>query len=305
MEISEIVNECKTLFDMVTACMRTDAEKDSFNSNAFIAGGAISSLSCSESPKDWDFYFRDRETFEMVYRRISMMDISDNSATANIGGNIVQFIKVKYGTPEEIIESFDFEHCKAYYTRDDNSLGWLEGREPLIMSGARNIVYEGGTDDIISTMSRLVKFTSRGWSIDPESFATLLKDLNAFTGEMPDEVEIHSNYNGRRKKKSRFVNAASGSFTMSTPEGITMTTMSSSETLSRGVGMRRDRSEEAEEPRGESGRPVARSFRVSAATEIEANDNQANNSAPTPAYPWTTPVRISTNDDDDEDEEII
>ncbi len=270
MEISEIVNECKSVFDNVTECLSTDAYKDMFKANAFIAGGAIASLSCTESPKDWDFYFRDRETYNMVCNHISMIEMNDRAATANISGDIVQFINMNYGTPDEIIEGFDFEHCKVYYTRDDNSLGWLEDREPLITSKHKNLVYEGGFNNIISTMSRLVKFTSRGWSIDAESFANLLKDINAFTGEVPDEVEVHSNYRGKGAKKSRRVGSSGANFTI--PRGLSETLTCSSESMEIQAPTRRS------EP-VDRGRPVIRREMEEESVERESSTTAANDAS--------------------------
>jgi len=99
----------------------------------FLTGGAIASLIQGGTPKDWDVYFQNVLSQDVVkkifidihpdeiavidekYRQVTSSDnlcITENAITLK---NDIQFITKHTGTPEQIRETFDFVHCKPYY----------------------------------------------------------------------------------------------------------------------------------------------------------------------------------------------
>jgi len=99
----------------------------------FLSGGAIASLIQGGTPKDWDVYFQNVLSQDVVkkifidmhpdeiavvdekYRQVTSSDnlcITENAITLK---NDIQFITKHIGTPEQIRETFDFVHCKPYY----------------------------------------------------------------------------------------------------------------------------------------------------------------------------------------------
>lgn len=99
----------------------------------FLSGGAIASLIQGQKPKDWDVYFQNVLSQDVVkkifidankdeiavidekYRQVTSNDglcITENAITLKNG---IQFITKHIGTPDQIRETFDFVHCKPYY----------------------------------------------------------------------------------------------------------------------------------------------------------------------------------------------
>lgn len=90
------------------------------NNGAFIAGGCFKNLFNNETPRDIDVYFRTEEQFKEMNNifvkspNYTGLYISKNCVTyKHIKNNIlVDLIKKQFGTPEEIINTFDFTVVK-------------------------------------------------------------------------------------------------------------------------------------------------------------------------------------------------
>jgi hypothetical protein len=108
----------------------------------FVSGGCIASLLRGEQPKDYDVYFRSKETMDHVvslitgspdliqhvadveekYRDLMGKDgkcITENAITMKNG---LQFITKHYGPDIEIRETFDFVHTLPVYSFYDRRL---------------------------------------------------------------------------------------------------------------------------------------------------------------------------------------
>ena len=102
--------------------------------DAYLTGGAIASLIQDEEPKDWDIYFKSRETqlwFATSYNRfedgIKEVDekyaqfLGENgkhvTAQAITMKNGISFIIMNgmYGNPKDVRKSFDYVHCTPWY----------------------------------------------------------------------------------------------------------------------------------------------------------------------------------------------
>lgn len=96
--------------------------------NAILAGGALTSLYSKREISDYDFFLptqRDWRNCFLQFHRIAKnrvlngniinFHLTTKAITYTIGADIIQLIRTVYGTPEEIINSFDLSVAKAAY----------------------------------------------------------------------------------------------------------------------------------------------------------------------------------------------
>lgn len=80
-------------------------------------------------------------------------------------GNIQGIFKY-IGEPEDVIQTFDYEHCKAFTRLDPLGFAEVHFDPKATESIARNeLHFTKDTPHLLSAISRMVKFTKRGWSI--------------------------------------------------------------------------------------------------------------------------------------------
>lgn len=85
--------------------------------------------------------------------------------------NKIQPIFRFYGTPDKIHETYDFTHCKNYYTSWDRKLITTEKALECLL--ARTLIYEGSKYPLCSVI-RTKKFISRGWRITAGEYLKML-----------------------------------------------------------------------------------------------------------------------------------
>lgn len=181
--------------------------RERFEQSAYIGGGAIYSLYNNQEPKDYDFFLDDPEFadelsavfFVLIADFLHVMEgfkdnriyigyYKDKRAVVTTNGISIgkfQIITRWSGTPEEVINEFDFKHNMFYYHKnnietfsqwdflEDNKLRYNEKR-------AR---------DICGTIIRVKKFVERGFTITNKEMAKMLSKLNE-VGFNEREVEI-------------------------------------------------------------------------------------------------------------------
>jgi hypothetical protein len=120
-----------------------------------------------------DQFNNDCKTIKKKANTVYPVYLSKNALMLSNG---VQLIFRFIGEPKEVFSTFDFEHCKTYWR--PAPLGLLlgavhyEGRSQE--SIAKNeLIYTGNTRFVLSAISRLNKFISRGWGISPSSLLAL------------------------------------------------------------------------------------------------------------------------------------
>jgi len=99
----------------------------------------------------------------------------------------VQLIIRFYGSPEEIHENYDFEHCKCYWTPGDG--GKLVTPEKSLQALlARELVYRGSKYPIASVI-RTRKFINRGWTINAGQYLKMCLQISKLDLEDPEVLE--------------------------------------------------------------------------------------------------------------------
>ena len=98
----------------------------------FLSGGSIASLINVETPKDFDFYFEDIPAMNEMSEHLKkhkeeIADLVSRYGDAVVGGKMItaqaitmknkwSFITMLAGTPDQVRKSFDYVHCKPYYS---------------------------------------------------------------------------------------------------------------------------------------------------------------------------------------------
>lgn len=100
------------------------------------------------------------EVIEKEERKFYPVFISTNAITLSNG---IQIVVRFYGEPDEIHETYDFEHTKAYYDHGNNDLVIPKKVYECVIN--KTLIYTGSKYPVCS-LFRLRKFISRGWSIN-------------------------------------------------------------------------------------------------------------------------------------------
>lgn len=140
---------------------------ESILSNCFIAGGAIRSLVLGEDIKDVDIFCRTPEDLANMIEslrygpRVGSIIETENAVSFTLNGTQFQIIKVKTGTPEEVIGEFDFIMNMNYYDFSTNSVY----HKSLMTIYDKKLEINPNCRNKLGTLARLEKFLSRGYKI--------------------------------------------------------------------------------------------------------------------------------------------
>lgn len=165
--------------------------------NAFIAGGAITSVMTNKPINDVDVYFRSDtdltrtllDLFDIspdtVYCQTSVwaFNVTDKSIMLKSGDKLVQFIVYKYfQSPEVLFNSYDFTiNMGAYEMKKER---WDFHEDFFRHNSQRYLHFNPNTDYPIVSALRVQKYRDRGYSI---SKAQMLKILLTVS-----DLQIHS-----------------------------------------------------------------------------------------------------------------
>ena len=128
----------------------------------FITGGAIRSLILGEEVKDVDIFCEDEETLNAFINSFLIIGInSENAITFTLKGTQFQIIKVKTGSPMEVIGEFDFIMNMNYYHFLTNET-YIES---LYVIKDKRLEINPKCRNKLGTLARLEKFLNRGYKI--------------------------------------------------------------------------------------------------------------------------------------------
>lgn len=158
---------------------------------AFLAGGAIVSAYCGQPIHDFDIYFPSLAAYQAFkvhffrayasYYAHSCVEVSaftSNALTVDIGGRTYQFIRRQFGTPEEVIATFDLNVCRSAFLPGSrtfvNGGSWYRELSDRVL---RYCVSSTNDYDPIMTLYRIKKYMSRGFLLDRDSLPPLLLSI--------------------------------------------------------------------------------------------------------------------------------
>lgn len=151
--------------------------------HSYITGGCIPSMAMGEFVNDYDVYLTDRESVDKIrkyFSSLSSVSIPDKSFKINLItdnainlDNKIQIITKYYGTPETIINNFDWAHIKSYYCYGI----------PLILCDnfyqyivEKDLIYTG-SDYPLSSLLRTRKFIKKGWHVSTKTMVHIALDV--------------------------------------------------------------------------------------------------------------------------------
>ena len=170
----------------------TNELQNDYLSESFIAGGAIASLLNNTELNDYDMYFKTKNYGQTVANLISfyMSDtIEVKTKKALLLKDRTQIIYLLHGWPHEIVKTFDFLHCQAYWIWQDPSEIYAT---PEVLDAINNktLIYKGSEYPIIA-LKRVEKFLARGYTISQEEMEKIIDDVKKFyVGQEEKEQEI-------------------------------------------------------------------------------------------------------------------
>lgn len=160
--------------------------------DCWVAGGALLAATVGAEINDYDLFCADPAALEkqIVDKKITHVKWG-NERVENFrmdNDKIIQVVKAfKYQTMEQTLDDFDFTIIGAAY---DGEKIICHPRWLLDIAQKRIVVHR--LVRTLNTMNRLLKYTSRGYSTCPVSFATILRQVQSMNTdwENPNENEI-------------------------------------------------------------------------------------------------------------------
>lgn len=108
--------------------------------------------------------------------------VTDNALT--LSGKVQLIIRF-YGSPEEIHENYDFEHCKCYWESGSGKLVLPQKALECILT--RELKYTGSKYPLCSIF-RIRKYVERGWTINAGQILKMALQLNDLDLHDPEEL---------------------------------------------------------------------------------------------------------------------
>lgn len=196
--LNEINND---LLDLIT----DNNIKDIILENTYISGGCIASLIKEEEMHDYDYFFKNKESlnivknyFETIYDNTREIEVPKHNGCTKtkllskgfysdkellVTDNAItigryQLILKDYGQSQEVCSKFDFIHGMCSYDILNNELFIDKFTYDNIQSGY--LIYNNSSDTPITSFYRMNKFLQRGWRIDRKEQAKLIKKINEY-----------------------------------------------------------------------------------------------------------------------------
>ena len=148
--------------------------------NGFVAGGCFKDLFSDKPPKDIDIFFENANDFEIAkklfLKKHKQKSANDTCATffdSKLGVSL-QLISKVFGSPEKIIDNFDFSVCKFAY-RKTNIVFYDRFFEDI----NKKIISIGKMQYPISTLKRAFRYVGAyGYHLSNEQLFIILDAIN-------------------------------------------------------------------------------------------------------------------------------
>lgn len=164
--------------------------KDIFRNKSFVTGGCIPSMAIDEFVNDYDIYLFDKQSVDAVinyFQNIHQQEkqpveiavkpkyriglITENAINLT---DKIQIITKYYGTPINVVDSFDFQHIKSYWYYGSNELHFCSDFYKLIHE--KELVYTG-SEYPLSSFFRVKKYIKKGWNVSNATMLHIALDI--------------------------------------------------------------------------------------------------------------------------------
>lgn len=183
------------------------------NHNGFIAGGCFKNILSGEKVKDIDIFFKSEEDFQIAYsyynnnlmyeKRYENEKCVAFQSTYTTSTFWIELIKSTFGTPEEILDRFDFTVAKfAYYKKEieitENGITSILDKPYILYHKdffehlhMKRLVIDKDIPFPISTWERSYRYKGYGYNLCRESKQKLLDALRN-TKQSDDELSMYN-----------------------------------------------------------------------------------------------------------------
>lgn len=136
----------------------------------FLAGGAVTSVFSSTKIRDFDMFFLFKERLKEALQSKLVLDAkkdkktveTDSALSLMVGNRRLQLIKCVTGTPNKIIDGFDFTICQGAFHIQS---GFTFGDDFFRHLAQRRLVFNIKAGFPICSLYRARKFMKRGFSM--------------------------------------------------------------------------------------------------------------------------------------------
>jgi hypothetical protein len=136
---------------------------------AFIAGGAVTSAFSDGRINDFDLFFPSGDKLDAAVASLDQNEktkglvklVTDYAISFVVDGHRVQLIRVLTGTPQQIIDSFDFTICQGAFDGER----FILGADFLQHIAQRRLVFNIAAEYPICSLYRARKFITRGYRL--------------------------------------------------------------------------------------------------------------------------------------------
>ena len=176
------------------------------NTNGFIAGGCFKNIFNGEKCKDLDVFFRNKNDWEeavKLYKAKQDWKIKyENSKVIAFENDDlpyhIELINTVFGTPEEIINDFDFDITKFSYFKDvDNQFKCIMHKDFFEHLHMKRLIIDNKITYPLGTFQRVLRYTKYGYGLCRDSKIKLIKSINNMNKkEINNESISNSLYDG-------------------------------------------------------------------------------------------------------------
>ncbi len=197
MTFSEISNILDDVVNQWLDSIDNEELRNTFAENVLVAGGSIGSLIRNETPNDYDLFFRNQETVNLISNYYQQYDNSGNFRIITITENAVTFengiqLVLKYsGDLKQLWNNFDFRHTKIGFDYRTKQIQY-DNQAVLDSINNKQLFYEdfNKVNNLDLTLERVIKRINEGWGINRPSYLTLLKTYSEKGGDLNKYKEL-------------------------------------------------------------------------------------------------------------------
>ena len=197
MTFSEISNILDDVVNQWLDSIDDEGLRNTFAENVLVSGGSIGSLIRNETPNDYDLFFRNQKTVNLISNYYQQYDNSGNFRIITITDNAVTFengiqLVLKYsGDLKQLWNNFDFRHTKIGFDYRTKQIQY-DNQAVLDSINNKQLFYEdfNKVNNLDLTLERVIKLINRGWGINRPSYLTLLKTYSEKGGDLNKYKEL-------------------------------------------------------------------------------------------------------------------
>jgi hypothetical protein len=162
------------------------------NSSGFIAGGVFKDLFLNSDFRDLDFFFENIDEYRVSLNQLTInqkcVRTYENQNAVGIYDNIdkinIDLVTKIFGSPKQILDSFDFTVSKFSLFRDNNKKFKVIYHQYFFEDLAtKHLRFNVETANPVAQLSRVIKYSGYGFKINKPDFLNLIKQINELEPE--------------------------------------------------------------------------------------------------------------------------